>query len=83
MAATTSEQTEPLAIIGSQPPLTPAHLASATQCLGGSPRYTEFAELLSRYKNIGSVERFIVYRRRDLIRATKQEKHDGAGAAPR
>ena len=45
-------------------------------------RYTEFAELLSRYKNIGSVERFLVYRRRDLIRATKQEKHDGAGAAP-
>ncbi|HKQ08093.1 MAG TPA: glycosyltransferase family 39 protein [Blastocatellia bacterium] len=45
-------------------------------------RYAELADVLSLYKNVGAVERFIIYRRRDLIRATKQEKREsGAGVA--
>ena len=38
------------------------------------PRYAEFDEVLSRYKRLGTVKRFIVYRRRDLIKAGKREK---------
>ncbi|HKP12610.1 MAG TPA: hypothetical protein VJZ91_10885, partial [Blastocatellia bacterium] len=38
------------------------------------PRYAEFDEVLSRYKRIGTVRRFILYRRRDLIKAGKREK---------
>ncbi|MFL6215645.1 MAG: ArnT family glycosyltransferase [Blastocatellia bacterium] len=41
------------------------------------PRYSEFDEVLSRYKRIGTVKRFIVYRRRDLIKAGKREKLTG------
>jgi 4-amino-4-deoxy-L-arabinose transferase-like glycosyltransferase len=39
-------------------------------------RYTEFAELLSRYKYLGSVERFLVYRRRDFIAARKRIRQE-------
>jgi len=37
-------------------------------------RYSEFSELLSGYKDIGTVERFIIYRRWDIIKAYKREK---------
>jgi hypothetical protein len=39
-------------------------------------RYSEFSELLSGYKNIGAVERFIIYRRWDIIKAYKREKEE-------
>jgi hypothetical protein len=45
-------------------------------------RYSEFSELLSGYKNIGAIERFIIYRRWDIIKAykrAKQEESEGAG----
>jgi hypothetical protein len=38
------------------------------------PRYSEFDDVLSRYKRTGTVKRFIIYRRRDLIKAGKREK---------
>jgi len=38
------------------------------------PRYSEFDEVLSHYKRTGTVKRFIIYRRRDLIKAGKREK---------
>jgi 4-amino-4-deoxy-L-arabinose transferase-like glycosyltransferase len=37
-------------------------------------RYSEFDEILSRYKRTGTVKRFIIYRRRDLIKAGKRDK---------
>lgn len=37
-------------------------------------RYGELSEVLSGYKNIGSVGRFLLYRRRDFIKAGKREK---------
>ena len=37
-------------------------------------RYSEFGELLRGYKNVGTVERFIVYRRWDIIKAYKRER---------
>jgi hypothetical protein len=37
-------------------------------------RYSEFGELLSGYKNINTVERFILYRRWDIIKAYKRER---------
>jgi hypothetical protein len=37
-------------------------------------RYGEYGELLRGYKMIGTVERFIVYRRWDIIKAYKREK---------
>lgn len=47
-------------------------------------RYSEFAEVLSRYKYVGAVERFLIYRRRDLIRIQKQgRREEDAEAAPR
>jgi hypothetical protein len=39
-------------------------------------RYGEFSELLSGYKNVGTVERFIIYRRWDIIKAYKREKEE-------
>jgi 4-amino-4-deoxy-L-arabinose transferase-like glycosyltransferase len=46
-------------------------------------RYNEFGELLSRYKNVGTVGRFIIYRRRDLIRAQKRDKQEAGDAGSR
>jgi 4-amino-4-deoxy-L-arabinose transferase-like glycosyltransferase len=47
-------------------------------------RYSEFSELLVGYKNIGTVERFIVYRRWDIIKAYKREKQaESSGAEER
>jgi Dolichyl-phosphate-mannose-protein mannosyltransferase len=43
-----------------------SHLAMA--------RYNEFGELLRGYKNIGSLERFIIYHRWDIIKAYKRNR---------
>ena len=44
------------------------------------PRYAEFDEVLDRYKRLGTVRRFIIYRRRDLIKAGKRDRQtDAAG----
>jgi len=44
-------------------------------------RYGEFSELLSRYKYLGSVARFLIYRRRDMIKAQKRDRQDDGGEA--